>query len=172
MHAQPLTGHDGPYDAPLRLGVRRVPPDWIDYNGHMNVAYYTMAFDQAIDRLLEDTLGIGARHVAAARQGPYALQSNYSYLGELLEDAAFEVVAHLVDSDAKRLHLMLEMRTVPDGALAATCEQLVMNVDLTTRRSTPYPDWAARRIARLQSDHAGLARVPQMGQRIAIRRKA
>ena len=27
--------------APIRTRARKVPPEWIDYNGHMNVAYYT-----------------------------------------------------------------------------------------------------------------------------------
>ena len=45
--------------APIRTSTRTVPPEWIDYNGHMNVAYYTMAFDQAADEILEGYLGVG-----------------------------------------------------------------------------------------------------------------
>ena len=36
--------------APIRTRARRVPAEWIDYNCHMNVAYYTMAFDNASTR--------------------------------------------------------------------------------------------------------------------------
>ena len=35
-----------------------VPPEWIDANGHMNLAYYVVLFDQATD-LLYDELGVG-----------------------------------------------------------------------------------------------------------------
>ena len=28
--------------------VQSVREEWIDYNGHMNVAYYTLAFDKAL----------------------------------------------------------------------------------------------------------------------------
>ncbi len=31
--------------APLELRQGRVRPEWLDYNGHMNVAYYVLAFD-------------------------------------------------------------------------------------------------------------------------------
>ncbi len=170
MLSLPRHGHDGPYAAPLKSPARRVPKDWIDYNGHMNVAYYTMAFDQAVDHFLEAELGIGESFAAEARQGPYALQSNICYLGELLEGTEFTVDAQLVDYDAKRLHLMLEMRDA-EGTLAATCEEMLMNVDLEARRSTAYPDWAQARAARMAADHAHLPRPSQMGQRIGIRRK-
>jgi acyl-CoA thioester hydrolase len=35
--------------APLSLHTGQVLPDWIDYNGHMNLAYYMLAFDHATD---------------------------------------------------------------------------------------------------------------------------
>ena len=92
----PLEGHDGPYDAPVLSSSRKVPPEWIDYNGHMNVAYYTMAVDQAIDELLEQHLGIGESRVSRVRQGPYALQSYIRFLDEMLEWEAFYVQFHLI----------------------------------------------------------------------------
>ena len=52
MQDRPQTGHDGPYDAPGVVGPQRVLPEWIDYNGHMNVAYYTLAVDTAFDDFL------------------------------------------------------------------------------------------------------------------------
>src|SRR5690242_2796218 len=36
----------------------KVEPAWIDYNGHMNVGYYVVAFDKGTDGLL-DRLGLG-----------------------------------------------------------------------------------------------------------------
>ena len=37
------------FDTVVEGPVEEVLEDWIDYNGHMNVAYYTLAFDRAID---------------------------------------------------------------------------------------------------------------------------
>lgn len=163
-----MEGHDGPYDAPVKIGPRKVSADWIDYNGHMNVAYYTMAFDQAVDVFLEEHLGIGETFAAREKMGPYALQAHIHYLGELLEGEAFTVEIILHEQDARRMHLVMVMKKADTGAISAVCEQVLMNVDLTARRSAPYPDWAQARLAAMQAGHAGITRPPQMGQPIGF----
>jgi len=42
-----------------------VKPEWIDYNGHMNVAYYVLAFDHAIDDFY-GRLGLGEAYAPSA----------------------------------------------------------------------------------------------------------
>ena len=158
--------------APLRTRDRRVPPEWIDYNGHMNVAYYAMAFDQAVDEILEESLGVGETLAREQRMGPMALQSQIHYLGELLEGTEFACDFQLLDADPKRIHFFLTMINLESGETAATYESLSMNVDLVARRSAPYPDWAFARIERLRALHATLPRPPQAGNRLGIRRKS
>jgi len=170
MQDRPKTGHDGPYDAPVVVGPQRVMPAWIDYNGHMNVAYYTRAVDAALERFLEHTLGVGATFVAHSRMGPYALQANYTYLGEMLEGDLFSCHFRLLDHDNKRLHLLGALVTEA-GEIAAIVETLLMNVDLTTRKSAPYPDWALARFATLKETHAALPDWPGQGAAIGIRRR-
>ena len=46
---------EGPELPTTRLAVE---PDWVDYNGHMNLAFYVLAFDRATDHFY-DQLGIG-----------------------------------------------------------------------------------------------------------------
>lgn len=157
--------------APLRMGRQTVRPDWIDYNGHMNVAYYTKAFDEAFDDFLENFVGIGESFVARARMGPMALQSQYCYLGELLEGEAFHVDVRVIDADAKRMHVFGEMLAEADGRLAATFEGLSMNVDLAARKSAPYPDFALARLTDIVRASAALPAPPTLGQPIGIRRR-
>ena len=38
--------------APFVSSVMRVEPQWIDYNGHLNVAYYNVLFDRAVDEIV------------------------------------------------------------------------------------------------------------------------
>ena len=45
-------------EVPLQIYRDKVRPEWIDYNGHMNVAYYVLAFDYATDAFF-DHLGRG-----------------------------------------------------------------------------------------------------------------
>lgn len=157
--------------APIRSRARRVPPEWIDYNGHMNVAYYTMAFDQAVDEVLEEWLGVGVSFVRDSRMGPMALQTQIHYLDELVEDAEFACDFQLLDADPKRIHFFLTMINLASSAEAATYESLTMNVDLAARRSAPYPDWAQARIEAMRAAHAVLPRPKLAGNPLGIRRK-
>jgi len=157
--------------APIRTRARKVPPEWIDYNGHMNVAYYTMAFDNAVDEILEERLGVGESFVREGRMGPMALQTQIHYLGELVEGAEFACDFQLIDADPKRIHFFVTMINLGTGETAATYESLTMNVDLAARRSAPYPDWAQERIERLHTLHATLPRPPLAGNPLGIRRK-
>lgn len=156
--------------APVRTSERTVPREWIDYNGHMNVAYYTMAFDNALDEVYE-ALGIGKNLVQSHRMGPMALQTQLHYLGELVEGQRFACDFRLLDADARRTHCFLEMIDLAHDTVAATYETLSLNVDLEARRGAPYPPEPAARIERLVAAHADLPRPAQVGQALRIRRK-
>jgi acyl-CoA thioester hydrolase len=158
--------------APIRTRTRKVPPEWIDYNGHMNVAYYTMAFDNALDEILEERLGVGESLAREGRYGPMALQTQIHYLGELVEGTEFACDFQIIDADPKRIHFFITMINLDTGETAATYESLTMNVDLAARRSAPYPDWAQDRIELLRALHATLPRPPLAGNPLGIRRKA
>ena len=154
---------------PIRTAPGRVPPDWIDYNNHMNVAYYTMAFDRALD-IVYDLIGIGPRLAREAGMGPMALQTMIHYLDELLEDDEYVVEVRVLDADAKRVHIFAEM-LASDGGRAATYESLTMNVDLAARRSAPFPEAAGARLMRLKAAHATLPRPAEIGAPLGIRRR-
>ena len=71
-------------DAPLRIHRETVRPEWIDYNGHMNVAYYVLAFDHAVDRFLE-LLNLGPAYRERTGCTTYALEAHVHYLQEVKE---------------------------------------------------------------------------------------
>ncbi len=158
------------YDAkPIRTTARAVLPEWIDYNGHMNVAYYVMAIDQSMDEVF-DMLGLGEELVTERRMGPMALANQIHYLDELLEGQEYACDFQLLDADHKRLHLFVTMHHLTKGTVAATYEGLSLNVDLAARRSANYPDDCLARVQALKSAHAGLPRPDLAGARIGIRR--
>ena len=156
---------------PLRTRTLSVPEDWIDYNGHMNVAYYTMAFDKALDEVFDEVLGIGEEQARTLRMGPMALQSQTHYLDELRLGDRFTTDFQILDADNKRVHFFSTMINLETGSEAATYESLSMNVDLEARRSAPYPEEAAARIEALRSAHAALPKPARAGATIGIRRK-
>ena len=46
----------------LGLPALTVLPEWIDYNGHMNVSYYVLAFDRGVDAFME-LIGISPAYI-------------------------------------------------------------------------------------------------------------
>src|SRR5215469_14576417 len=77
-----------------------VAPEWIDYNGHMNVAYYVLAFDRATDLLL-DHLGLGEAYRRATNRSLFVLEAHVTYARELRAGDRFEIETRLIDADRK-----------------------------------------------------------------------
>ena len=167
---EPTTGHDGPYRAPTLLGPWQVLPDWIDYNGHMNMACYATVFDQAMDALCDEHLGIGESLAEQNGFGPYVLQLQTHFLAEMHEGESFMFSMHLLDCDEKRIHVAATMIAQNDRE-TAHFEGIFINVDLKARRPAPYPDWAIARLKQMKSDHADLPRPPWLSKPIGIRRR-
>ena len=126
--------------SPFRTKNQTVLGEWIDYNGHMNVAYYTLAFDKALDFFFEDVLNIGPSFVEKNKEGPFALKASYNYFSELLESESFFVDISILDFDSKRVHVFGEMRKDTSLELSAVFETVLMNMDLSARKVKQYPD--------------------------------
>lgn len=116
-----------------------VKPEWIDHNGHMNVAYFVVAFDEATDDVYEGW-GLGLDYPEVSGCSVFTLGMNVDYLGEVFEGDALRIETHLIDHDAKRVHYYHEMFQDESNALVAANECLAMNVNLRSRRSCPFPE--------------------------------
>lgn len=127
---------------PPKLGVEiyrgQVLPEWIDINGHMNVAYYVLAFDYAVDTLWFD-FGLTNEHIRMNNSSTFAAESHVLYRRELLVDDPFVVTTQILAYDEKRIHQFQRMYHATDGFLAATAEWMNLHVDMTTRRVAPWP---------------------------------
>lgn len=154
----------------VRSPVRSVPEDWIDYNGHMNLAYYVMAFDHDLDDLLDREIGAGPSFSESHNQGPFALQNHVHYLDELLEGERFYCKFLMLDGDAKRVHIAGSMHREKDDSPVCVMEQVLINVDHGTRRSAPYPEGIQGRIAAMVELHRDVERPIQIGRSIGLRK--
>lgn len=155
----------------MTLELLRTPvePEWIDYNGHLNVAYYHLLFDRATDKFL-DELGLGE---ASARKGlgsMFALEDHITYQRELKVGDVARVTLQLLDFDIKRVHYFMRMFEADEGYLSATCEHLSSYVDFQTRRSAPMPSGTRDKLAKLHELHRNLPRPEHASQVIRIRR--
>lgn len=126
-----------------------VRPDWIDNNGHMNVAYYLMAFDKALDDLT-DAIGLTRAYRAAHDSGIFVVETHLTYGRELLEGDAYRIETRILGIDGKRLHLFARMRRAEDGEQSATCEMMILHMDMRARRSAPFPAPILARLIELE----------------------
>ena len=146
-----------------------VKPEWTDQNGHMNVAYYVLAFDRATDAFY-DRLGLGWSSLAHGRS-LFTLAMNVDYLNEVFAGDTVRMTSRLLDCDAKRLHYLHEMVRERDGAPAATNEIVALNVGMKARKSEPFPPAIAARLAAMKTAHAALPLPPQAGRVLGLRRR-
>jgi acyl-CoA thioester hydrolase len=157
MPAQPLDIYRAPVQA-----------EWIDDNGHMNVAYYVLMFDRATDALL-DRLGLGAAYRQRTNHSIYVLEAHVTYEREVKEGDMLRVASQLVDADAKRLHFFHTMYHAGVGYRAATTELLALHVDLAGPTSLKFAATEQAAVDAMLDEHRTLARPPQLGRVIGIR---
>lgn len=155
-----------------RLVVKRatVRPEWIDYNGHMNVAYYVLAFDQAVDDFF-DWLGLDAAYRARTGFTTFALEAHIVYLREVKRDDPLRFEIQMLDLDDRFFHYVSLMIHDREGWVAATSEWVSAGAQLATRRLARFePEVRARFQATLDA-HRGLPRPEQVGRVMGLRKK-
>ena len=149
---------------------QQVLKEWLDYNGHMNVAFYTLAFDKSLDIFLEDFLGIGETHANENNQGPFVVQAHYHYLNEMTLNEKFNVRLFVVDYDKNKMHLCLEIYSLLQEKVISVVEQVLINVNLKLRKSEPYPPWAFERLLKLQNTHKNASLPSAFGKSIGLKK--
>src|SRR5690349_11680073 len=105
-------------EVPFKRFTGVVKPEWIDVNGHMNLAYYVALFDDAFDRLLAEW-DLDWEYTKRTNLGLFAVEAHTLYEQELLEGETVAVHSWVIEADAKRLHVAHEMFRLPDMARAA-----------------------------------------------------
>lgn len=155
--------------APFVSAEMVVKPEWIDYNGHLNMAFYNVLFDKGADQAYE-LLGFGPDYAKERQLTTYTAEFHLCYIRELKVGDRVRVSFQLIDMNEKSFHTYQEMHHV-DGWLAATGEALALHVDMTGPRVVPYPADVAERMEAMRAAHAALPRPDRVGRSIGIRRK-
>lgn len=148
--------------------IQSVDPAWIDYNGHMNLAYYVLAFDQATDTF-HDVLGIGLDYRERMNSSMFTLAINVDYIREVFAHDQLRITTQLLDCDAKRMRYFHQMYQGEPEHLVATNECLAVHVDMASRRSAPFPDATRARIETLFATHRQLPTPERAGRVLGVR---
>ncbi len=153
-----------PGTAPLVLRRIEIPADWIDYNGHMNESRYLEACGITTDALL-DLIGAGPDYVAAGRSY-FTAETHLIHLDECRLGDQLTGSVLVLGHDAKRLHVFVFLER--DGRPVATVEQMLLHVDLSSRRTCPADAVLLNRLAALAEVHDRVPRPAAAGRRIAM----
>jgi acyl-CoA thioester hydrolase len=153
--------------APFVSSLMRVESQWIDYNGHLNMAYYNVLFDRAVDEVYE-LLGIGAEYLKNHRHSTFTAEVHVRYVRELQEGDPVRVTFQLLDFDSKRFHYFEQLFHATEGWVSATSENMTLHVDMTTKKVAPFPPSILRTFARMKAAHSQLPCPEAAGRRIAM----
>jgi acyl-CoA thioester hydrolase len=161
---------DPEFPAPFVSSLMRIEPEWIDYNGHLNVAYYNVLFDRAVDEVYLP-IGLGPDYLKKAGHSTMVVESHVRYLREVHLDAPLRVTAQLLGFDAKRFHIYEELVHATENWVSATCETMTLHVNMATKKVGPWPDKVVDALKRMQAAHAGLPVPEGAGRRVAMPEK-
>jgi acyl-CoA thioester hydrolase len=153
--------------APFVSSVRRVEPQWIDYNGHMNMAWYHHLMDLAFDEVLS-ALDLGPETIETRGTTIFLAETHMTYRQELFADMPTRATVQLINYDGKRIHFWSELYHAAEGWLAARSENMALHVSLETRKVTPFPPEIITNLQIMMAAHSALPRPDGLGRIMTI----
>jgi acyl-CoA thioester hydrolase len=153
--------------APFVSSLMRVEPQWIDYNGPLNMAYYNVLFDRAVDEVYE-LIGLGPDYLKDSGHSTMVAEMHVRYLREVSESDPLRVTVQLLDYDAKRFHVFEQLVHATENWVSATCETMTLHVDMAAKKVAPFPDGVLTLIERLKVAHSDLPRPEAAGRSVAM----
>ena len=117
----------------IYLKSEKIIKEWVDYNNHLNMAYYILIFDQACEVILSK-FKMGAESAKTEKRSTMVVETNTKYISEVEEGNEVDVMLTFFDHDKKRLHLKLEIIEKENKKISATIEWLSLYVNLETRK--------------------------------------
>lgn len=157
-------------DIPLVLHTEVIQSDWIDYNGHMNLAYYVLVFDHATDEFL-DLIDMTEGFRTANNVSTFSAEIHVNYVQEVKQGDRVRVTTQLIDFDEKRIHYYHRMYHADEGYLAATNELLSLYMDMNARRVSIMPDFILNKLEQIRTEQKSLPRPENLGSVIGIKKK-
>ena len=123
----------------VHISNRIIKKEWIDYNNHMNMAYYVLVFDDVWEIMLEKFL-MGEKSAKSSNRSTMVVETHTTYNSEVKLDDEVEINLSFFDHDKKRLHYKMEMIDKSSGKLSATLEMLSLYIDLDKRKVTEFEE--------------------------------
>ncbi|WP_137699882.1 thioesterase family protein [Marimonas lutisalis] len=146
-----------------------VEPEWIDYNGHLNMAFYNVLMDRGVDQIWEE-LGFGPEYRARTGCTTFSAEYHMRYVREIHEGDKVVVTFQLLDHTPKSFHFYQEL-IHEEGWISATGEGLSLHVDQSGPKVVPMPPDIQANLEALMAAHRDMPVPAHVGHPIGIRRK-
>ncbi len=153
--------------APFLTSIMQIEPQWIDYNGHLNMAYYNVLFDRGIDQMWAE-FGVGPNYMKERNCSTFSAECHIRYLREIHLGDPVQIAVYILAADDKRIHTFEELRHATEGWLSATSEGMSLHVDMGSKKTAPFPPDIAARISAIVQAHSTLPRPDGVGRHIAM----
>ena len=115
-----------------------VQEQWIDYNHHMQDAYYGLVFSYAVDHF-QDVVGFDKSYRSKTGCTIFVIEDHKFYLSEVKLGSELKIKTTLVDADKEKFILHSQM--LVDGKTVAVSEMLQAHVNTRpTPRITEMPE--------------------------------
>ena len=138
---------------PVRTMDKVVPPDWTDYNNHMNEARYLQCFADATDAFMR-IIGADADYVAGGLSY-FTVETHIRHLDEVKALEPIHATTQVIEGKGKKMRLFHKLFH-EDGRLLATGEHMLIHVSLETRAACePSPEVQAK-LGEIAALHAAL----------------
>jgi len=121
------------------LTTKKILKEWTDYNNHMNLSYYILAFDMGAEVFLSK-FKMGEHSAKTTKKSTMVVETHTTYNNEVKEGDEVEIFLSHFDHDKKRLHYKLEMYEKGKNTLSSTTEVLSLYIDLNLRKVAEFEE--------------------------------
>lgn len=143
------------------LMQQTIPPEWEDFNGHVNIQFYMTLFEQSGWPMVT-RMGMDEAYFREQRRGLFDLEHHIVYVSELHVGDRVSMYARLVDRTDKRFHGFMFIVNDSRERLSSTLEFVTSGADLEKRCTAVFPDDVAARLDRMIDEHRDLPWSPPL----------
>ena len=121
----------------VHIADQTIKKEWIDYNNHMNMAYYILVFDDVWEIMLKK-FKMGESSAKSTSMSTMVVETHMTYNSEVKLGDEVEINLTFFDHDEKRLHYKMEMIEKSSKKLSSTLEMLSLYIDLNKRKVAKF----------------------------------
>ena len=118
------------------LHSSEVNPAWIDYNGHMNDAQYSVFVTLANEQFI-DSIGVGRDYLESTGKTLYTVEMHIKYLSEVKLENKLEARVHVASNTSKSMNVKTDIY-INGEKLAAEAEITYLHYDQNAKKVVDF----------------------------------